>query len=154
MLVVALNYGHLLLLPATRLQREILAEILARCNLSKQTESYTIHTILYLDRRILVTSKAAFACGGTEPPVICSFSPLSACSARCVQQVVSRSNLSQQREIYAKPYTLAVWRGCFRTHGHLRLLKIWKASRIFVPSLCRGHSNLLCIVRILIYVLP
>ena len=37
---------------------------------------------------------------------------------------------------------------------HVRLVKIWNASRICVSSLRRGHANLLCIVPILAYVLP
>ena len=32
--------------------------------------------------------------------------------------------------------------------------KMWNASRFCVPSLRRGHANLLCIVPILVYVLP
>ena len=48
---------------------------------------------------------------------------------------------------------MVVWRGCFRADGHLRLLKIWNASRILVSFLWMDHSNLLCIVPILIYVL-
>ena len=111
------------------------------------------HTILPLDKYKLVTRKAAFACGGTELPVICSFSRLPSCSARCLQQVLARCNLSHQSEIYAKRYPLAVWRRC-ALPGHLRLLKIWNASRICVSSLRRSHANLLCIVPILIYVLP
>ena len=61
---------------------------------------------------MLVTSKADFACGGTELLVICSFSPLRGCSARCLQQALARCKLSQQSEIYAKPYPLAVWQRC------------------------------------------
>ena len=103
------------------------------------------HRLLHLDRKILVTSKAVLACGGTELPVICSFSPLPGCSARCLQQVLARCKLSQQTEVYAKSYLLAVWWGCFCTHGLLRLLKIWNVSRICVSSLRRDHANLLCI---------
>ena len=111
------------------------------------------HTIRHLDKENLVTSKAAFACGGTELPVICSFYWLPSCSARWLQQVLARCNLSQISEIYAKPYPLAVWRRC-ALPGHLRLLKIWNTPRISTSSLRRGHANLRCIVPILIYVLP
>ena len=99
---------------------------------------------LWINKK-LVSSKAVFACGGTELPVICSFSRLPSCSARCLQQVSARCNLSQQSEIYARPYPLAVWRRC-ALPGHLRLLKILERFTNCVSSLRRGHANLLCIV--------
>ena len=75
-------------------------------------------------------------------------------SVRCRQQVLARCNFSRPTEIYTKPYIQAVLRGCVCTHGHLRLLKIWNTSRICVPTLRRGHANLLHIVQFLIYLLP
>ena len=111
------------------------------------------HTTLHLDRSILLTSKGAFACGGTEILVMCSFSPLPHCSMRCLEHVLAWCNLSHQAEIYSKPYLLAICWGSFCTHGHLRFLKIWNASGISVSSLGRAHANLLCIVPDWIYLL-
>ena len=68
--------------------------------------------MLQLGKEILVTSKGAFACGGTELPVICSFSLLLGCMARCLRHFLSRCNFRPQSEIHAKPYYLAVWRRC------------------------------------------
>ena len=39
-------------------------------------------------------------------------------------------------------------------HDHLRLLKIWKASRICMSFLRKDHAILVCIARVFMYVLP
>ena len=89
---------------------------------------------------MLLTSKADFACGSTELPVICFFSPLPRCNTRCLQQVLAQYNLSQKT---AYPRAALPTDSMTRVllHYHVISLKIWNNSRMCVSSLRRRQQT-------------
>ena len=87
-----------------------------------------------------LTSKADFACGSTELPVICFFSLLPRCNTRCLQQILAQYSLSQKT---AYPRAALPTDSMTRVllHYHVISLKIWNNSRICVSSLRRRQQT-------------